>query len=366
MLVFNGKRYENVNFLKTKARWVLRGFQDRQKDDQQTDSPTATCPSFRLACQAAVSNKWSLLHVDIKTAFLQGEQYDLSRRDVVCQLPPELGLPSYIGAILVKPAYGMNDAPRRWWNKLDGSLQRYGLVPTRADRCCYVQYRSTSVKHKTYQSTTKTHQGEVRQLERTINSLDSLDDILNYILDPIAGSPARGKEVIGTICLHVDDLFATGTPEFLKKLKADILTEFEIGSEASDNIMFVGQRVRWKDNTITVDQDVKIEELHEIKLPKGSRDDTKCDPFMHTDFRSVLGNLNWIQSRTQFHITYLFSRSASAAASPTFGDVKELNRVVRRVRAESVMLTFWPLKGKLRMLGYPDAAFKNNLSLIHI
>ena len=39
-----------------------------------------------------------------------------------------------------KPAYGLNDAPRRWWNILDSALRSYGLVPTRADRCTYVYY----------------------------------------------------------------------------------------------------------------------------------------------------------------------------------------------------------------------------------
>jgi hypothetical protein len=37
-----------------------------------------------------------------------------------------------------RPAYGLNDAPRRWWNRLDTSLRNYGMIPTRADRCCYV------------------------------------------------------------------------------------------------------------------------------------------------------------------------------------------------------------------------------------
>ena len=29
---------------------------------------------------------------------------------------------------------------RRWWNILDKALRTYGMVPTRADRCCYVLY----------------------------------------------------------------------------------------------------------------------------------------------------------------------------------------------------------------------------------
>ena len=46
----------------------------------------------------------------------------------------------FFGARLKKPAYGINDAPRRWWNILDEALCGFGMVPTRADRCCYVLY----------------------------------------------------------------------------------------------------------------------------------------------------------------------------------------------------------------------------------
>ena len=51
-----------------------------------------------------------------------------------------------------------------------------------------------------------------------------------------------------------------------------------------------------------------------------------------SEYRSVLGKLNWLQSRTQFHISYLFSRCASASASATILDAKELNKVVRLVK----------------------------------
>ena len=127
------KRDKDGNFLKTKARWVLRGFQDKQKNDQQTDSPAASRSGFRLAIQAASNKGWNTFHMDLKTAFLQGEAYDQTR-DIICQIPPEMGYPPHIGARMKKPAYGLNDAPRRWWNILDSALRSYGLVPTRADR----------------------------------------------------------------------------------------------------------------------------------------------------------------------------------------------------------------------------------------
>ena len=87
----------------------------------------------------AASKGWDLFHIDLKTAILQGQSFDVNR-DVVCQLPPEAGHPPYIAARLTKPAYDMNDASRRWWNILDKALCSCGMVPTRADRCCYVLY----------------------------------------------------------------------------------------------------------------------------------------------------------------------------------------------------------------------------------
>ena len=118
------------NFFRTKARWVLRGFQDKQKDYLQTDSPASTGPGFRMSCQMAANRSWDLFHIDLKTAFLQGQSYDLNR-DVVYKLPPEAGHPPCIAARLKKPAYGMNDTPRRWWNSLEKTVRTYGMISLR-------------------------------------------------------------------------------------------------------------------------------------------------------------------------------------------------------------------------------------------
>ena len=354
------KTDQNGAFLKCKARWVLRGFQDKQKDDQQTDSPAATRPGFRLTCQLAANRGWHIFHMDLKTAFLQGEAYD-NTRDVVCQLPPEAGHPWYIAARLKKPAYGMNDAPRRWWNIVDQKLRSYGMIPTRADRCCYVLYDKFRVSEQT-----DTSHGQSRVSERGLVPLTP--DAVDYFLDPITGSPAHGQRVAGVICLHVDDLFMTGDRIFQQRVMDNIRKDFQVGSEMSDNVDFVGQRIRWTStgtgkevkHYVKVDQTKAIEELTEIVLEKGMKDETPCTPSMHTAYRSVLGQLNWLQSRTQFHICYRFSRCASASAKPTIGDVRNLNKVVRTVRATPVTLNFWPLQGTPRLVGYPDAAYRNN------
>ena len=72
------------NFLMAKARWVLRCFQDKRKEYQQTDSPASTRPGFRMSCQMAASKSWNIFHFDLETAFFQGQSYGVNR-DVVCQ-----------------------------------------------------------------------------------------------------------------------------------------------------------------------------------------------------------------------------------------------------------------------------------------
>ena len=51
----------------------------------------------------------------------------------------------------------MNDAPRRWWNILDKALCSYGMVLTRADRCCYVLYSKQSRERVCATLKTKEH-----------------------------------------------------------------------------------------------------------------------------------------------------------------------------------------------------------------
>ena len=517
------KTDKDGKFKKFKARWVCRGFQDAQKWDLQTDSPTATRYGFRVASQHAASMYWDLLHIDLKTAFLQGETYDLERRVIHVQLPSDIGLPPYLVGLCTRSVYGLADAPRRWWNRLDKFLISLGIQPTRADRCTYVCYDG-AFKEDDVSSGTKTPKqvsyyvdspsgemtrdesfdiaNEVRQsfaveerlfslcqaegkalyqqqrytqkksedcawtpvvdeellkflesvehkpgwypyqnghaqvsyrakalrtpdpyysskqyyfrtsivkrkgvwwllemnvdmrkeknqsaLEEEAETLVSIflpvertylatvpqltpevvEELLEHFMDPVNGSNAKGRKTIGMCCLHVDDLFITGTPEFLEKFKKKVRANFKIGHEDLNDLMFTGQRAKWqldektkKKSHIVVEQSLCVSELTEIVITKGQKDEEKCDKDMHTAYRSLLGSINWLQSRTQFQACYQFSRCASAAASPTIGDCKALNKLCKQIVSDPMELKFWPLEGSPRLMAMPDAAFRNN------
>ena len=124
------KRDKDGNFLKSKA-GVFRI--SRRMVSRQTES---CCiqewfpPSNPSRCKQGLEH----LSHGFEDSISPRKAYD-QNRDIICQIPPEIGFPPHMGARMTKPAYGLNDAPRRWWNILDSALRSYGLVPTRADRC---------------------------------------------------------------------------------------------------------------------------------------------------------------------------------------------------------------------------------------
>eukprot|EP00439_Symbiodinium_sp_Y106_P036560 s6218_g4.t1 len=318
-------------FKKFKARWVCRGFQDAQKYDLQTDSPTATRYGFRVASQHAASMYWDLFHLDLKTAFLQGETYDLDRRVIHVQLPTDIGLPLYLVGLCTRSVYGLADAPRRWWNRLDKFLISLGIQPTRADRCTYVCYdgafkepkqvsfadsEATEPAPVTYYVSSQDSEEardessdiaeEVHNLlpsERTYLATtpqltpEIVEELLEHFMDPVNGSNAKGRKPIGMCCLHVDDLFITGNPEFLEKFKKVVKSQFKIGHEDVNDLMFTGQRVKWiidektkNKSHITVEQSLCVSELTEVVIPKGLKDEDKCDKDLHTAYRQIVSD----------------------------------------------------------------------------
>ena len=111
---------------------------------------------------------------------------------------------------------------------------------------------------------------------------------------------------------------------------------------------------------IEVSQRKSVYELEEIPVERNTKEGLHCTPAMHTRHRSLLGQINWQQSGTQFQCCYKFSRCASKAASPKIFDVKALNKLASQLKSQPVKLQFWPVTGLLRILGFPDSFCRNN------
>ena len=90
------------------------------------------------------------------------------------------------------------------------------------------------------------------------------------------------------------DLFITGNPEFLERFKKVVKSHVKIGHGDVNDLMilmFTGQRVKWivgektqKKSHIAVEQSLSVSELTEVVIPKGLKDEDKCDKNLHTAY----------------------------------------------------------------------------------
>ena len=109
-----------------KARLCVRGFEEEQ--DFRTDSPTCSREGIRLFFATTSANNWKLHSMDVKGAFLQGKEID---REVIIR-PPKEAQTSKLWK-LVKCAYGLADAPRRWYLRIREELINLGAQPSKFD-----------------------------------------------------------------------------------------------------------------------------------------------------------------------------------------------------------------------------------------
>ena len=128
----------------------------------------------------------------------------------------------------------------------------------------------------------------------------TISEAIDHLMDPVARNNAQGRRPHGFICLHVDDLFMAGDKVFESKVLSSLRKNFAVGSEDKNDIMFVGQRIKWKNHDkygpyISVDQKLAVDAVEEVKIDKSLKDNIQCNPQLHTAYRSVLGQLNWLQ-----------------------------------------------------------------------
>ena len=84
-----------------------------------------------------------------------------------------------------------------------------------------------------------------------------VEELLEHFMDPENGSNAKGRKPIGMCCLHVDDLFITGTPELLEKFKKVVKSHFKIGHEDVNDMKLEHDHFQKDTNQACVQQSPK-------------------------------------------------------------------------------------------------------------
>ena len=107
-----------------KARLVASGFEKRGKD-MNTDAPTCALETLRMG--------WNIQSLDIKTAYLQGDEI---KKTVYLRLPIE----AREGGCqwrLKKMVYGLKNAARAWYESATRVIEKIGGARSKIDPALY-------------------------------------------------------------------------------------------------------------------------------------------------------------------------------------------------------------------------------------
>lgn len=124
--VYKIKKDADGEVVKHKARLVAEGYvQEQGVDFEKVFSPVARMESVRLLITLATQNMWKLHHMDVKSAFLNGEL----EKEVYVKQPSGFIKEGEEHRVfkLHKALYGLRQAPRAWNIKLDRTLMSLGL-----------------------------------------------------------------------------------------------------------------------------------------------------------------------------------------------------------------------------------------------
>jgi hypothetical protein len=134
--VFKLKRDEAGVVIKHKALLVAQGFvQQEGVDFDDAFAPVARMESVRLLLALAAQEGWRVHHMDVKSAFLNGDL----KEEVYVHQPPGFAIPGKEGKVLRlrKALYGLWQAPRAWNAKLDSTLKRMGFEQSPHEAAVY-------------------------------------------------------------------------------------------------------------------------------------------------------------------------------------------------------------------------------------
>lgn len=133
--VFKEKKDANGNFERFKARLVARGFTQRYGIDYNyTFAPVVRHSTLRLLFSIAVQRDMDIDHIDVSTAFLNGE------------LEETIYMEQHVGyekdvekvCLLKKGIYGLKQASRSWNMKVNNLLTSIGYKRSKCENCVYV------------------------------------------------------------------------------------------------------------------------------------------------------------------------------------------------------------------------------------
>ena len=296
---------------KIKARLVARGFEE-DSSDMRTDSPTCNRESLRLVFVVASINSWKMQSIDISAAFLQGKPIE---REIYLRPPQDICSKSEVWH-LKRCIYGLNDAPRSWYERVKEVLLQLGGVVSAYDSAVYLWHHN--------------------------------DDTLS-----------------GMLVSHVDDFAFCGDKSFEKKVIGGLRKIFRINTHDYGSFKYVGLDVFQDDKGIQVNQNSYIDSIMPINI-EDSRKNMKNNSLTkeeRDDLKRLSGQMLWVTSQTRPDQSFETCKMSNIGKDPKINILNLANKALLKLKRNEVKLQFPSLgdSKKLSVIVYSDATYASFL-----
>ncbi|GJR58291.1 retrovirus-related pol polyprotein from transposon TNT 1-94 [Tanacetum coccineum] len=315
--LFKNKHDEENTVIRNKTRLVVRGYrQEEGIDFEESFALVARMEAIRIFMAYATHKSFTVFQMDVKTTFLHGT----SKEDVyVCQ--PEgfidVAHPSHVYK-LKKELYGLNQAPRAWYDELSTFLLQNHLFKGTIDPTLFISCFN--------------------------------DDIL-------------------VVQVYVDDIIFGSTHPRYTQLFFDLMKSRFKMSMMGEMTFFLGLQVNQSPCGIFINQSKYVLEILKkygmetwdpigtpMKIKHKLDLDQHGSPVDETKYRSMIGALMYLTSSRPdiVHATCLCARYQ---AKPTKKHLKEVKRIFCYLRG-TVNTGLWYTKDSgLELTGFSDADY---------
>lgn len=318
--VFKVKKNEKGVVQRYKARLVAQGFSQKfGVDFNEVFAPVGRQSTFRTLLSVAGRRKMKVHHLDAKTAFLNGSLEEV----IYMNQPPGFNFEDQRKVCLLKKSiYGLKQAARTWYEKVNEALIDGGFTQGKADPCLYTK---------------------------------KIGNDWCYVL------------------IYVDDvLVVCRTRDQVEAIRKLLASKFEI-MDLGEIKHYLGIEVTRDEHgnfelrqSEYIDQVAKmfgLEEAKEAKTPMEigyykSPSETSRKLVNNKDYQKLLGCLLYISINTRPDITASVNILAQKTSSPSQEDWEQLKRVVRYLKGTSELKLKLSDNGGVNgeeLFGYSDA-----------
>ena len=288
-----------------KARLVARGFEE-DSTLMVKDSPTCTKESLRMVFTVATTEHWKIQSLDISSAFLQGNAI---QRDVFVLPPKDIRKPGIVWK-LKRCIYGLNDAPRAWYNKVKAEMIQSGAEVSKYDNSLFMWHN-------------------------------------------------ENDDLIGVLVTHVDDFTFAGTSAWETNVIGNLKNKFKISAYHKESFKYIGLSVEQTVDEIKLSQYGYVADMKpiEIKCDRKKNPNQLLNPDEKKELKSLAGQMLWVTNHTRPDMSFEACIMSNAGKHATVKHIIEANKAVAKLKRQNLSVKFCdiPKANDIEVICYTDA-----------